>query len=128
MKHIVQKYVGHQQRLYAVRSAFGGPNESFVLCGCEDNQVYIWQRYRGSLLEIISGHTGTVNAVIWPCKTNFSLMISASDDHTLVLWHFDEHFKEDFPINAKTDKSSDAALENADAADIAVDSSHWIAL
>ena len=62
-----------------------------TFCGFRERscQIYIWHRYLGSLLEVLSGHASTVNAVGWPVllgRTGSSLLVSASDDHTVRLW------------------------------------------
>nr|CEL67882.1 TPA: WD domain, G-beta repeat-containing protein [Neospora caninum Liverpool] len=83
----VQRYRGHKQGCYVIRSTFGGVNEAFVVSGSEDSQVYIWHRFYGSLLYVLSGHASTVNAVAWPHLNGGLWMISASDDHVILFWH-----------------------------------------
>ncbi|KYK70972.1 WD domain, G-beta repeat-containing protein [Toxoplasma gondii TgCatPRC2] len=83
----VQRYRGHKQGCYVIRSTFGGVNEAFVVSGSEDSQVYIWHRFYGSLLYVLSGHASTVNAVAWPYLSGGLWMISASDDHVILFWH-----------------------------------------
>mmetsp|Transcript_1669 Transcript_1669/g.3920 ORF Transcript_1669/g.3920 Transcript_1669/m.3920 type:complete len:592 (-) Transcript_1669:63-1838(-) len=94
-RRVVQKYMGHFQGRFVVRSCFGGPREQFVVSGSEDSQIYIWHRHFGSLLEVIPGHASTVNAVCWPCLTHANSgcsapvttwLITAADDHTLRVW------------------------------------------
>jgi len=90
-KRVVQKYLGHYQGRFVVRSCFGGPNEQFVVSGSEDSQIYIWHRHFGSLLEVISGHASTVNCVCWPIIQEggtyiFPWLISCADDNTIRIW------------------------------------------
>jgi len=90
-KRVVQKYLGHYQGRFVVRSCFGGPNEQFVVSGSEDSQIYIWHRHFGSLLEVISGHASTVNCVCWPITPigglhSFPWLISCADDNTIRIW------------------------------------------
>ncbi|KAK4530904.1 hypothetical protein CCYA_CCYA06G1761 [Cyanidiococcus yangmingshanensis] len=82
---LVQRYVGHQQGRFVIRSCFGGFRECFVLSGSEDAHVYMWKRSTGQLFARLSGHTGTVNAVSWS-PTEPTLFASASDDGTVRLW------------------------------------------
>lgn len=79
---IVHKYSGQKQLTYIIRSTLGGHHESFVLSGSEDNRVYIWSRENESLLEVLEGHTNTVNCVSW-CPIEPMQFVSASDDHTI---------------------------------------------
>jgi len=86
-RRVRQRYFGHLQGRFVVRSAFGGPQEQFVVSGSEDSQVYIWHRHFGSLLEVVGGHASTVNCVCWPhLGAGCRFLLSASDDHTLRVW------------------------------------------
>ncbi|KAL0075156.1 WD40-repeat-containing domain protein [Phycomyces blakesleeanus] len=82
LKH---KYAGHKQGEYVIRSTFGGPDDSFVLSGSEDNCVYVWSREHQELLEVLCGHTDTVNCVSWYSHTH-TMFATGSDDGTIRIW------------------------------------------
>lgn len=83
---VVQHYKGQRQGRYVIRSALGGTQQVFVASGSEDSQVYIWYRSNGKLLQVLPGHSATVNAVSWSPKASPLMLASCSDDHTVRLW------------------------------------------
>uniref|UniRef100_A0A5B7BKJ8 Putative WD repeat-containing protein 26 n=1 Tax=Davidia involucrata TaxID=16924 RepID=A0A5B7BKJ8_DAVIN len=79
------KYKGHKQNKYVIRSCFGGLNSTFIASGSENSQVYIWNRRSSNPIEVLSGHSMTVNCVSWnPGRPQ--MLASASDDQTIRIW------------------------------------------
>uniref|UniRef100_A0A7S4GNX4 CTLH domain-containing protein n=1 Tax=Eutreptiella gymnastica TaxID=73025 RepID=A0A7S4GNX4_9EUGL len=82
---VTQKYAGHLQKRFVIRSCFGGANQIFVLSGSEDHKVYVYHRDTGRKLFALTGHTNVVNTVAWnPCIHN--MFASGSDDGTVRVW------------------------------------------
>ncbi|XP_075093824.1 WD repeat-containing protein WDS homolog isoform X1 [Nicotiana tabacum] len=79
------KYKSHRQHKYVIRSCFGGLDSTFIASGSEDSKVYIWNRRGSKPIEILCGHTMTVNCVSWNPKRPH-MLASASDDQTIRIW------------------------------------------
>ena len=80
-RQLVKTFRGQNQERFVIRSALGGIDQSFVISGSEDSQVYIWHRQTARLLGRLEGHSRTVNAVCWsptdPCAAITALLPSA---------------------------------------------------
>ncbi|CAH1447231.1 unnamed protein product [Lactuca virosa] len=79
------RYKGHRQHKYVIRSCFGGVNSTFIASGSENSQVYIWNRSGSDPIEVLSGHSMTVNCVSWNPRRH-QMLASASDDQTIRIW------------------------------------------
>ncbi|KAF6165184.1 hypothetical protein GIB67_000768 [Kingdonia uniflora] len=79
------KYAGHKQGKYVIRSCFGGLNGMFIASGSENSQVYIWNQQYSKPIEVLPGHSMTVNCVSWN-PTRPQMLASASDDQTIRIW------------------------------------------
>uniref|UniRef100_A0A3Q7I4V8 Uncharacterized protein n=1 Tax=Solanum lycopersicum TaxID=4081 RepID=A0A3Q7I4V8_SOLLC len=79
------KFEGHRQHKYVIRSCFGGLDSTFIASGSEDSKVYIWNRRGSKPIEILCGHSMTVNSVSWNPKRP-QMLASASDDQTIRIW------------------------------------------
>mmetsp|Transcript_16701 Transcript_16701/g.53344 ORF Transcript_16701/g.53344 Transcript_16701/m.53344 type:complete len:535 (-) Transcript_16701:49-1653(-) len=90
---VLRSFVGPRQSHYVIRSALSPPDDALVASGSEDSRVYVWRREEPDApAAVLSGHSGTVNAVAWrPLPADASpysgaILASASDDTTVVLW------------------------------------------
>ncbi|BEJ00907.1 hypothetical protein CcaverHIS631_0507640 [Cutaneotrichosporon cavernicola] len=83
---LTRKFIGHVHARYQIKSCFGAPKDRFVLSGSEDGHVYVWQNNNTTPIEVLSGHTGSVNAVAWNPVLSRKLFASCSDDRTIRIW------------------------------------------
>ncbi|AET37297.1 glucose-induced degradation complex subunit GID7 Ecym_1039 [Eremothecium cymbalariae DBVPG len=96
---MVQRYVGQRQVAYIIRSCFGY-GDSLVASGSEDGKIYIWDRYFGNIIGVLSGHTlgrpdisrnrnipmnKICNVVTWN-PVNTRLFASGGDDGLVKIW------------------------------------------
>eukprot|EP00668_Euglena_longa_P001257 GGOE01001487.1.p1 GENE.GGOE01001487.1~~GGOE01001487.1.p1 ORF type:complete len:598 (-),score=119.35 GGOE01001487.1:249-2012(-) len=82
---VIQKFTGHLQRRFVIRSCFGGANQTFVLSGSEDNRVYVYHRSSGRKLFALPGHQNVVNTVSWNPAVH-TMFASGSDDGSVRVW------------------------------------------
>ncbi|AAS54087.1 AFR715Cp [Eremothecium gossypii ATCC 10895] len=99
---MVQRYVGQRQVAYIIRSCFGY-GDNLVAGGSEDGKIYIWDRYYGNIIGVLSGHnmerpddsrnknfpmTKVCNTVAWN-PVNSRLFASGGDDGLVKIWKVD---------------------------------------
>ncbi|CCF57679.1 hypothetical protein KAFR_0D00320 [Kazachstania africana CBS 2517] len=102
---LIQKYYGQRQEKFIIRSCFGY-NNKLVVSGSEDGKVYVWDRLRGNIIDVLSGHVGervtaatanekisangktfgrNCNVVAWN-PVDKSLFASGGDDGYIKIW------------------------------------------
>ncbi|AMD19498.1 HCL653Wp [Eremothecium sinecaudum] len=99
---MVQRYVGQRQVAYIIRSCFGH-RDDLVASGSEDGKIYIWDRYYGNIIGVLSGHTlmrpdgsrsrnlpmnKICNVVTWN-PANPCMFASGGDDGLVKIWRVD---------------------------------------
>ncbi|KAF4589722.1 WD repeat-containing protein 26 [Ophiocordyceps camponoti-floridani] len=68
-----------------MRSALGGPQETFIASGSDRGHVVIWHKNTGIVVNRLAGHAGDCNAVRWnPVDT--WMLASGGDDGTVKIW------------------------------------------
>lgn len=94
-----QKFLGHKQRVFMIRSCFGYLNaslgqEEYVLSGSDDGFIYLWRLSTGQLVTRVRGHDSLCNAVDWnrlyvPPKNGIDYGLywsSVGDDKLVKIW------------------------------------------
>lgn len=61
---------------------------SYLACIAADHTVRIWNVRDGSLEKLLRGHKEGISDVAW--STDSKYLVTASDDHTLIVWDFDK--------------------------------------
>ena len=60
-------------------------HHAVILVAPIDGNVYIWNKEQAKLIEVLPGHSGTVNSVTWN-PMNAQMFASASDDCTIRMY------------------------------------------
>ncbi|PBP21269.1 WD domain-containing protein [Diplocarpon rosae] len=71
---------------FVIRATYGGANESFVIFGSEEGNVYIYHKESGHLIEKLEGHgKSSCNSVSWN-PSNPSMFATVGDDAKVRIW------------------------------------------
>ncbi|PKS05340.1 hypothetical protein jhhlp_008714, partial [Lomentospora prolificans] len=84
-RKLVHKFLGHTGGECLIRASFGGANESFVMSGSEDGNVWVWHKKTGAAVERLSGHHPRSNSVAWN-PSDPSMLASCGDDGKVKIW------------------------------------------
>lgn len=63
------------------------PDQQWILGGCSDGTIRLWNPMTGGLVRTFSGHQGEVYAIA--LSSHASLLVSGSSDRTLKLWNWE---------------------------------------
>ncbi|KAK0130189.1 hypothetical protein ONS96_000713 [Cadophora gregata f. sp. sojae] len=78
---------------FVIRATYGGANESFVIFGSEEGQVFIWHKETGQLIERLEGHgKASCNSVSWN-PNNPSMFATVGDDAKVRIWADVDHLE-----------------------------------
>ena len=76
---LIQKYFGQKQQHFIIRSCFAYGNK-LVMSGSEDGKIYIWDRIRGNLVSVLSGHSTVMSNSTKPMGKNCNVVASNPAD------------------------------------------------
>ncbi|EJS44529.1 gid7p [Saccharomyces arboricola H-6] len=92
---LIQKYFGQKQQHFIIRSCFAYGNR-LVMSGSEDGKIYIWDRIRGNLISVLSGHSTIMGSSTKPVGKNCNVVasnpvdkemfVSGGDDGKIKIW------------------------------------------
>jgi WD40 repeat protein len=76
---------GHTGRVYSVSLS---PDDRFIVSGCLNNTVRVWEVATGQQVRVLEGHTKMVSSVVWSPDGKY--IVSGSADKTVRMWEADE--------------------------------------
>jgi len=80
---ILKEYKSHTNQTYKINCK-SNYDDSMIVSGSEDNDIYIWDTLNSNLLTKLSGHTNVITSIdTHPTKNHF---ISSSTDGTIKVW------------------------------------------
>jgi len=64
MSRAVKRYTGHKNLQYALNPSFAVSQGGHVVCGSEDDCIYLWDLKTQDIVQRIEGHKGADRAAI----------------------------------------------------------------
>ncbi|NXK25045.1 DTL protein, partial [Arenaria interpres] len=90
----VAVFNGHQNSTFYVKSSTS-PDDQFLVSGSSDCNAYIWKVSEPSLPpRILIGHSQEVTSIAW-CPSDFTKIVTCSDDNTVRIWRLRRHPEEE---------------------------------
>jgi len=80
---LYNEYVGHINESYPLHSTFSN-NESYIISGSEDGNLFFWQLEDAKLIHSLKAHTKTVAGTSYHPSSPF--LLTSSIDHSIKLW------------------------------------------
>ncbi|NWY52080.1 DTL protein, partial [Chionis minor] len=97
----VAVFSGHQNSTFYVKSSTS-PDDQFLVSGSSDCNAYIWKVSEPSLPpRILVGHSQEVTSIAW-CPSDFTKIVTCSDDNTVRIWRLRRHPEEEKSAFSKT--------------------------
>ncbi|NXT50825.1 DTL protein, partial [Pluvianellus socialis] len=97
----VAVFSGHQNSTFYVKSSTS-PDNQFLVSGSSDCNAYIWKVSEPSLPpRILVGHSQEVTSIAW-CPSDFTKIVTCSDDNTVRIWRLRCHPEEEKSAFSKT--------------------------
>ncbi|KAG8723957.1 hypothetical protein FRC09_000993 [Ceratobasidium sp. 395] len=86
----------------AINSIACSPHSAYLVSGCSDNAIRIWDTYTGKMLgQPLEGHTGSIRVVA--CSPDGASIVSGSDDTTIRMWDVQSSQMLGRPLEGHTD-------------------------
>ena len=82
-------YTGHKNEKYCLFANFSVTGSKWIVCGSEDNCVYLWNLQTKEIVQKLEGHTDVVMCCACHPKENIIASGALENDKTIKLWRSD---------------------------------------
>jgi COMPASS component SWD3 len=84
--NVLKTYSGHRNESYCIFGSFSVTAGKWIVCGSEDNGVYIWNLVNCQVVQKLSGHSDVVLAVACHPSKNIIASGALSKDKSVKIW------------------------------------------